>query len=410
MAIEVISIGNELLSGSVLNTNVAIMGQRFLSHGFAIDRVTLLPDDFSLLKEGIKEAMRRSAYVITTGGLGPTGDDLTRDVIAELFQRPLICDRDVAEDLIKRFTSNFSTLQNQTKVPQGSTVLYNPIGTAPGFILTHKKSTLIALPGVSMQMEAMLSSVVPYLEKSCPKNFYSTSLYLCLLVEEQVDPFLRTLEKEYSGLQIGICPSLGVLALFVRAPNITTLNRVVEKITQSFSSYLFSTVSKRIEERIQEWMIAHKKSLVCAESCTGGHLSARLTAISGASSYFLGGVVSYSNSLKISLLHVSPESLRSYGAVSREVVIEMAQGALALADADYSLAISGIAGPCGGSDDKPVGTVWGAIATKKETFSGKICAQKGARREIVNEYSTTFLFSILWRYLQYNIKPFHDSY
>lgn len=406
MAIEIVSIGNELLSGSTLNTNAATIGRALLSHGFAINRVTLLPDEASPLKEGIKETMERSAYVITTGGLGPTGDDITRDVIADLVNRPLICDHDIKEDLVKRFTHNLSTLEDQSKVPLGSTILHNPIGTAPGFILTNSKSTIIALPGVPEQMEVMLNTVTLYLAKRCPQSYYVTSLYLCQLLEEQVDPLLRTFEREHPSLQIGICPSLGTLSVFIRAHDSATPNIVKKQIVQSFPSYVFSTTSQKIEDAVQEWMVTHGKTLVCAESCTGGHLSARLTAISGASNYFLGGVVSYSNALKISLLHVLPVTLQSYGAVSREVVMEMAQGALTLAHADYALAISGIAGPHGGSNEKPIGTIWGAIATKTEIFTGKFRAHKGAKRRMVIEYSATRLLSTLWRYLQHNIEPF----
>ena len=406
MTIEIVSIGTELLSGYTLNTNATTIGQLLLSCGFVIDRVTLLPDDATLLNKGITEAMQRSAYVITTGGLGPTGDDLTRAIIADIFHLPLVCDHSVKEDLVKRFTPNLSTLEDQSKVPRGATILYNPIGTAPGFILTHSTSTIIALPGVPAQMEAMLSAVTLYLRGHHKKSCYVTALYLCQLVEEQVDPLLRSCEKEYPNLQIGICPSLGTLSVFIRAHNAVILNSVTKKIAQAFSSYLFSTTSKRLEGALQEWMIAHKKTLACAESCTGGYLSARLTTISGASNYFLGSIVSYSNTLKSSVLHVLPATLQSHGAVSREVVMEMAQGAIVLTNADYAIAISGIAGPHGGTDSKPVGTAWGAIATKTEIFTGVICAHQGAKREMAIEYFATYLLSALWRYLQHDIEPF----
>ena len=406
MTLEILSIGNELLSGFTINTNAAVIGQALIPHGFTVDRVTLLPDDAPRLKAGIEEAMERSSFIITTGGLGPTGDDLTRDIIADIFNAPLSYDQTVADDLIKRFTSNLPTLKNQATVPQGAAILHNPIGTAPGFILSNQKSTAIALPGVPSQMEAMLQPVTTYLEKHCKKTHFVKSLYFCQLSEGQVDPLLRALEKEHPGVQIGICPSYGTLSVFIHAKDPKHLDPVAEKIIEPFEPYFFSTTSKNIENTLHEWMITHKKTLVCAESCTGGHLAARLTAISGASDYFLGSIVSYSNALKTSALHVSPKALKERGAVSEEVVSEMAQGALKLTDADYAIAVSGIAGPTGGTDEKPVGTIWGALATKNHIFTGKFLAKGASKRELVIDYSITFLLSTLWRYLKHNKEPF----
>ncbi|NGX50753.1 MAG: CinA-like protein [Chlamydiae bacterium] len=406
MTLEILSIGNELLAGFTINSNAAVIGQRLLLSGLTVDRVTLLPDEPSRLKAGIEEAMERSSFIITTGGLGPTGDDLTRDIVAEIFGTTLIYDDAVAEDLIERFSSTLPTLKDQAMVPQGATIFQNPIGTAPGFILSNEKSTVIVLPGVPSQMEALLEEVIPYLEKECKKKSLVKSLYLCQLSEQSVDPLLRTIEKENPALQIGICPSYGTLYIHIHAEEQELIDLASEKILQEFEPYLYSTTSKQIEHAIHEWMIDHKKSFACGESCTGGAMAARLTVISGASDYFLGAIVAYSDTLKQSALNVARESLERYGAVSEEVVREMALGTLKLTGADYVITISGIAGPKGGSEEKPVGTICAAIATKEEIFTGTFLSRGAQKRALVIDYSVTYLLSELWRYLKQNRRPF----
>ena len=407
MTIEVLSIGDELLLGFTVNGNGATIGQALFARGFSVKRAGVLSDSPSELKGGIEEAMGRSPFVITTGGLGPTGDDCTRGVVADIFGVPLVYNEAVAKDLVERFSPNLPTLKDQAMVPKGATIFHNPIGTAPAWILSNHTSTVIVLPGVPFEMEALLDRVIPYLEAHCKKSGYVKSLYFCQLSEQRVDPLLRTLEREHPGLQITICPSYGALSVFIRDRDQKRLDDVADQITQAFAPYFFSTTSKSIEHTIQEWMIEHGKTLAFAESCTGGRLAARLTAISGASAYFLGGVVSYSNALKESVLSVSPETLASHGAVSEEVVREMGEGILKKTGADYAIAVSGVAGPTGGTDEKPVGTVWGAIATQGEIFTGKFLA-RGRQRRVIIEYSATFLLSSLWRLLKHGREPFND--
>lgn len=406
MTIEILSIGNELLAGHTINSNAAMISQALLPHGFAVDCVTTLPDVVTVLKKGVEDAMERSSFVITTGGLGPTGDDLTREVMSEVFQTPLIYNEEVAIDLAKRFSPEFPTLEDQAHVPKGALVLHNPIGTAPGFILTNSKSTVIVLPGVPSQMEALLEQVIPYLEKHIKKNHYVQSLYFCQLSEMALDPFLRQLEKENPGIQIGICPGYGTLAVFIHAQSSALLKPIANRVIEEFKPYFFSTTSKNIEVALQEWMIAHHKTFACAESCTGGHMAARLTAIEGASEYFKGSIVSYSNSVKESVLHVSPLTIKTHGAVSEEVVREMVSGVMQRTDADYAISVSGVAGPSGGSPTKPVGTIWGAIASKDQIFTGQFRTKGLKKRELVIDYAVTFLFSSLWSYLKHQTPPF----
>ncbi len=406
MSIEILSIGNELLSGHTVNTNASVISQKLLSHGFAVDRVTCLPDNPALLKEGIEEAMKRSSFLITSGGLGPTGDDLTRDIIAEIYGASLFYNEGLAADLIERFGLNLPTLKDQAMVPKGATIISNTLGTAPGFILEGKATTMV-LPGVPSQMESMLGFVVAHLEKQSLKKHAIVTLYLALLSEQQVDPYLRTLEKEYPEVQIGICPSHGVLSVYLHAEDAKILPPIHDKIAGKFRMHVYSTSNKKIEVALHKWMIDNKKTLAAGESCTGGKIASTLTAHAGSSDYFLGSIVSYSNHLKESALGVSSEALKIHGAVSQEVVIKMARGVKRLTGADYVLATSGIAGPSGGTSDKPVGTVWMAIVTPEKTFTGRLPIKHSVgKRVLIIDYSVTYLLASLYRYLNYCIEPF----
>ena len=406
MTLEILSIGNELLSGHTINSNAAVIGQALLPHGFSVDKVTLLPDEKALLKKGIEEAMQRASFIITTGGLGPTGDDLTRDIVADIFNTSLVYDEAIAADLIERFGKNLPTLEDQAMVPKGATVIPNPLGTAPGFIL-EGKATVFVLPGVPAQMEVMLPAVIGHLEKHHTKSHYVAPLYLCLLSEQQVDPYLRTLEKENPDVTIGICPGYGILSVYVQGKDQNKIATLRDQVAQKFKTHVFSTASKQIEKALHQWMVEHKKSFASAESCTGGELSARLTKHPGSSDYFLGSIVSYSNHLKETALGVSKKNLQAQGAVSQEVVVEMVKGAKKLTGADYAIATSGIAGPDGGTPEKPVGTIWSAISTPDKTFSGLIPIKGSIRnRALVIEYTVTYLLASLYRYLVYNIEPY----
>lgn len=407
MTLEILSIGNELLSGHTINCNAAEIAQALLPHGFSVDKVTLLPDERALLKKGIEEAMKRSSFVITTGGLGPTGDDLTRDVVAEVFHTTLIHDEAVAASLIQRFGENFPTLEDQSRVPKGATLIPNPLGTAPGFILEGEEATVFVLPGVPAQMEMMLPSVIAYLEQQNIKSHYVFPLYLCLLSEQQVDPYLRVLEKKHPEVTLGICPGYGTLSVYAQGKDQKELLSIRDQVAQKFETHVFSSTSKHIEKALQQWMVDHKKTLAAAESCTGGQLAARLTKHPGSSDYFLGSIVSYSNHLKEAALKVSKKTLQTEGAVSQAVAIEMVEGVQKLTGANYAIATSGIAGPDGGTVEKPVGTVWSAIATPEKTYAGLIPIKKSTqKRSLVIGYTVTYLLATLYRYVNFNAAPY----
>lgn len=412
--IEIVSIGAELLTGQTVNTNASVISKALLKHGYAVNQVTTVPDHHTSLKTAIEEAMKRASVVITTGGLGPTGDDITRRTLAEVFKSQLVHSPEVAAELEKRYGKELETLADQATVIKGAHVIPNPLGTAPGFILKKDKKTVIVLPGVPLQMQEMLEkSVIPYIEETQKKHLFQHALYLFLMSEQHVDPFLRFLEEKHPKVEFGICPSYGTLSIYIRAHASSPKEAeevfapILFELREKFKHRIFSEKYHDIEHAVHEQFIARGMTLACAESCTGGRIASRLTKISGSSDYFLGSLVTYSNQMKIAALGVKPETLQQHGAVSRETVIEMAQGVLSVSGADYALSVSGIAGPTGGTQEKPVGTVWGAIASKNGTMFSGLMALKGTRkRATLIEYSSTYLLAHLWRYIQFDIPPF----
>lgn len=371
--IEFISIGDELLCGKTVNTNAAFLGKKIADAGYAITRQTSLPDSRHLLKEGLQEALHHSEIVITSGGLGSTCDDLTKLIAAELFNSDFYFDEAFANQLKARYGTQLKSITEQATLPTKAEIIPNFLGTAPGLIFNNGHSLLILLPGVPKEFEEMVTMfVMGFLEKqiTTPLKRYSESLYFFGVFESDADPYLRQLKEIYPAVQMGIYSSLGFLTIQFSiyessaASASESLKPCVDLISKTFPKNLFESKTGRIEEAILELFTQKKITLSLAESCTGGCLAARLTKVPGASHYFLGSFVTYSNQLKMSILNISQDLLNTHGAVSSEVVGEMARNCLSLAGSDWSVAISGIAGPDGGTPEKPVGTVWMAIASK----------------------------------------------
>lgn len=357
MQIELICIGDELLEGFTVNTN-ATAAAKVLGHKLA--RVTTVADNPKEIVESVKQAFTRSQLVITSGGLGPTVDDLTQDVLTKAFGKP------------------FAELANH-------------VGSAPGLHFTVEKRILVALPGVPLEFEEMLErSVAPLVKK---EKVAIEEVHFVLMNEREIDPHVRLWMQEFPNLQFGIYPNLGGLTLRIKGDEAIVL---AEKVRGEYPGRFFQEES--ICQALQNEMIARKKKLVTAESCTGGNIAAKLTKIPGASEYFQGGIVCYSNIFKENFLSVSSQTLESQGAVSRKTVIEMAKGALQYSD--YSIAVSGIAGPLGGTKEKPVGTVWAAIGEKNgKVLSGLIPMGHKKTRKAIIEKTSCFMIGAFFIYL-----------
>ncbi len=392
MNVELIAIGDEILLGCIENSNATFMSKELLKAGFSVTRHTTLSDDDASLLEGIKEAINRSDLVITTGGLGPTLDDKTRRITADLMGSKFHFDKTVADHIEKRFGDKIVSLKDQATLPVKATPLLNQIGTAPGLIFTTEHGALILLPGVPVEMRPLLTEqVIPYLKQTFPQATTSHSYWynFCLITESSIDATLREIATQFPQIEMGIYPHQGSISvrMTVHATSESEAKKLLDPpgnaLLNSAPGHHFEANSGRLEEAVHNLFIERGLTLSLAESCTGGAIAAHLTALSGASNYFLGSFVTYSNDLKQNLLGVKKETLHRYGAVSEETALEMAQGALKAAGSDVAVAISGIAGPLGGSEEKPVGTICISIAQKGKEPQHWVFHARGNREHII---------------------------
>ena len=403
--IEIVSIGDEILQGATLNTNAHFIANTLYSAGYEPALMSTIPDHREGLIQGLKTAMQRCDIVIVTGGLGPTLDDMTKAIVTEMMGDRLISSDQVLQDLKKRFGEKKLGLEGQAMVPSKAKVMLNTIGTAPGLIFEDEG--LFLLPGVPREMEAMWQkSIFPFILERLKGQIKIAhrKITLALLPEQVIDPIFRKAKKTYPRLGFGIYPSYGVLSARVSGENEDELEAIIGEIAQSFPDHVMPCAKP--EDALHQILFEKKKTLSVAESCTGGALAARITALPGASSYFLGGIVSYSNAAKEKFLGI--QSLEKFGAVSRQTAVAMCEGLFKQFDSDYAISITGIAGPDGSTKEKPVGTVWAAIGEKgKKPFVGLIprLTPDWPRTSIIKSTST-YVLAALWRYLQYDLQPF----
>ncbi len=406
MRIELASIGDELLSGRVVNSNASWICQTLKSLGLTVAQITTLPDNKKILYDRLKEALDRADLVITTGGLGPTCDDLTRSVAAELFHSDFQENKELLEDLTRRYKKANASIKDQASVPSKAKLLQNLVGTAPGLLFSEGGKMLVLLPGVPQEMRSIVANeLLPYLVKNFPAQNkpVERQLHFALLTESQIDPFLREHQAEYKDLSIGIYPGYGTVSVSLLSPSETTILHVSQQLIEKFSTYFYQETS--VEEALHKVLAEKKLTLATAESCTGGQIAAMLTKIPGASNYFLGSIVSYCDALKEKLLRVAPETLKTYGNVSQECVTEMLLGVFSITDADYAIAISGILGPSGGTAKTPVGTVFAAIGKRGAVPAIGIIPVYG-NREVMIESASRKVLAHLLRYIVHGTVPF----
>ena len=389
MVIELINTGSELMLGRVLNTHQQWLCRRLADLGHSVARQVAVPDTGADIQSAVREALGRADLVITTGGLGPTSDDLTRDFIAQLLGRKLHEDAaalgHVEEFFTKRNRPMPASTRVQALVPEGARVLMNTHGTAPGLVIETAPnpfrtggttSRLVMLPGPPRELHPMFTEqVVPLLREWFP----SESAFLCRTlrttglgeswVEEKVAGPLKYLTD--AGLEIGYCARIGEVDVRLAARGCGAQEDVAEGeriVRSAMGDYVYGTDDESLEQVLIRLLTERKQTLALAESCTGGYVAHRITNVPGASAVLLAGLVTYSNEAKQSFLGVKPETLAIHGAVSEAVAREMAEGARARNRADYAMAVTGIAGPSGGSEGKPVGTVFIALASARETL------------------------------------------
>ena len=371
MNIEIITIGDEILIGQVVDTNSAWMGTELNKVGFDVSRITTISDDRHDIISALDEALSRVQCVLVTGGLGPTRDDITKHVLCDYFNTRLVFNDQVFEDvqnLLRGRVPNINDLnRSQAMVPEACTVIRNPVGTAPVKWFEREGRVVVSMPGVPSEMKhAMSHQVIARMQQQFQTDhILHKTIHVFQIPEAVLAEMLSKWEDAIPPfIKVAYLPQQGRLRLRLTARGNDApmmqqaIDVAVEQLQPIIGNHIFGYDDDSIEKRLGELLVQNKQTIATAESCTGGAIGAAITSVAGSSAYFNGGVVAYSNDVKHSVLNVSGSSLDKYGAVSQQVVEEMALGAKALMKADWSVATSGIAGPTGGSVDKPVGTVW----------------------------------------------------
>jgi nicotinamide-nucleotide amidase len=369
--VEIVTVGTELLLGFTVDTNGAELGRGLAAAGAAVVRRTAVPDRPDAVRAAVAEALDRTGFVVTTGGLGPTRDDLTKHVVAELFGRALVLDEAVLRALEARFRRFGRPMpesnRGQAEVPQGATVLANPRGTAPGLWLEDDRGrTVVMLPGVPSEMRGLLAEqVLPRLAgRTGGTVVRSRTLRTTGVPESALAERIGPIEAEIAPLTFAYLPGPEGVDLRLTAWGLSgdeaerLMKRAVDGLRPRLGEHCYGEDGTDLAAVVLDALRVGRRRLAVAESCTGGLLGQRLTAVPGSSDLFVGGVVAYADEVKCRYLGVPPEMLETHGAVSEETVRAMVEGACRAFDVPCALAITGIAGPSGGTPEKPVGTVW----------------------------------------------------
>lgn len=411
MQATIITIGDEILIGQIVDTNSVSIARRLNAAGIVVHEKCSIGDDREEIIAAIRRAEASSQVIILTGGLGPTKDDITKKTLAELFHCGMRFDEGVArhvEQMLAERGIAFNALnRSQAEVPTACTVLHNAHGTAPGMWFEDAGRVIVSLPGVPFEMEHLMEDeVMPRLKEhfALHQIVHRTLITAGLaesLLAERIEPWEDALP---SYLKLAYLPAPGIVRLRLSAYEVEG-EQVCEEIDRRFAElrelipdYVVGFETATVEEQVHELLIERGATLALAESCTGGKIASKFTAMAGASAYLLAGVVAYANEAKTNILGVDAELIRRHGAVSEEVARQMAEGARRVAGADYALATTGIAGPTGGTAEKPVGTVWFALATPTETIALKHAC--GMDRGQVIDRATAYAIRLLRDKLQ----------
>lgn len=388
MTVELIAVGTELLLGNIVNTNAAFLAERCAGLGLSCYYQSVVGDNEERLIRAIQGAADRSDIVILSGGLGPTQDDLTKEAAAKALGRELVLDERAKEQIRAFFEQRQmeATDNNwkQAMTPQGAKVLYNANGTAPGIIIEDERAKVILLPGPPNELIPMFEEqVVPYLKADSKETIYSQTVKICGVGESKAETMVQDMIREQTNPTIAPYAKTGEVHLRVTArakdekSAKALVKPVVKELKSRFGNYIYTTEEAvTLEQSVVDLLLANRLTISTVESCTGGMLAARLINVPGISEAFKSGHVTYSNKSKRKLVGVKKASLAKYGAVSEQVAGEMAKGAALLTKSDVVVSVTGIAGPDGGTEAKPVGLVYiacyvcGTTTVKEYRFSG----------------------------------------
>ena len=385
MLAEIITIGDEILIGQTIDSNSAWIGKHLSDIGVSIRQISSISDQKDHIVSSVDEALARVDLLIVTGGLGPTRDDITKATLTDYFNSQLVMNEDVLKDVQKHFERRSRPMPEvnryQAMVPELATVFRNVNGTAPGMWFEKDGKVVVSLPGVPYEMKSIMEDhVIPKVKTTFELPFvYHRTVLTQGMGESTLMGIIQKWEFSLEELNIKLAylPSASVVKLrlsAVGAKRDDVVDKVERKITELkelLGHLVYGEETEKLEEVVGRLLLENGQTLSTAESCTGGYLAHLITSIAGSSSYYEGTVVSYSNEVKITELQVSAQSINEHGAVSEEVVIQMAEGVCGKMKTDYGIATSGVAGPSGGSEEKPVGTVWIAVAGPDGTIARK---------------------------------------
>lgn len=382
MNVEIITIGDEILIGQIVDTNSAWMAVELNKAGFVVEQITSVHDREQHIVEALDLALHRADIVLFTGGIGPTKDDLTKQTLCRYFDAKLVFNQEVytnIENLLRHRSRAMNELtRSQAMVPDKATIISNPVGTAPVTWFEKEGKIIVSMPGVPYEMkQAMSAEIIPRLLK---RFSVSAVIHKTIMVHGYPESALAIKIADWENslpenISLAYLPTFNIVKLRLSAHAVDQdkvgayISRKTDELKNILGDAILAEEDLPLEVLVGKMLLSKGKTLVTAESCTGGNIAHKITSVSGSSSYFKGAVVAYSNELKMSILGVDADDLNLYGAVSKEVVEQMAAGALNAMNADVAIATSGIAGPGGGTEEKPVGTVWIAISTKDKNIS-----------------------------------------
>ncbi len=382
--VEIINIGDELLIGQVVNTNASQMAQKLNSYGFNVLATSVIGDNKNQIRESLDIALKRADCVLITGGLGPTKDDITKKILAEYFNSDLIINTEVEEHVKSYFTRKqlpfTETNRAQALVPEKCKVIFNPVGTAPGMCFEKNGKLIVSMPGVPFEMRLMMDRVIEIMQTFF--NQHTKILHKTLLYANIGESFLSDMICDFEDnlpdyISLAYLPKSNTIRLRLTAKTDedidleTILDEKSKQLIALTKNYFMGFEIDNVATILGERLKSLNKTLSVAESCSGGYISHLITSNAGASQYYKGGVTAYANQTKENILGVEKDVLLKFGAVSKEVAEQMSEGVKKALNTDYSIATTGIAGPEGGSEEKPVGTVWISVASDKNKVAEK---------------------------------------
>lgn len=413
MNANILTIGDELLIGNTINTNAAWIAQELNKIGVDVKHHITLSDNKEDIINCLNLYLNEAEIVIITGGLGPTNDDITKKVLCDYFGGTLILNEAAYQNIERIFSARKRLINEATKnvafLPNNCLPIQNKYGTAAGMIFSKEQKTIVSMPGVPYEMKAMFTDdFIPYLKNKYNFTYIIHKHILTVGIgESQIADELIDFEKKLpSNLKLAYLPNIGKvkLRLTAKGSNITELQQLIDaataQIVDKVKENLYGFDDDILEQKIGALLQEKKLNISTAESCTGGYLAHLLTSVAGSSAYYFGSVVAYDNTIKEKVLHVKKETLEEFGAVSEQTVAEMLDGALATFDTNIAIAISGIAGPSGGTAEKPVGTVIIGVANKQEKWINKFTFSN--KREVNIQLSSTIAL--------YQLKKFIEKY